>query len=78
MPRFLISVEASHDLNEIVDYCQTRSLDRGDRLTMKGFKRSATRRCCAAYALTISGSISGEAGSKCSTMICSGCNPTDS
>lgn len=31
MSRFLISIEASRDLNEIVDYFQTRSLDAGDR-----------------------------------------------
>jgi plasmid stabilization system protein ParE len=31
MPQFLIALEASRDLNEIVDYFQARDLDAGDR-----------------------------------------------
>jgi toxin ParE1/3/4 len=31
MPQFLIALEASCDLNEIVDYFQARDLDAGDR-----------------------------------------------
>jgi toxin ParE1/3/4 len=31
MPQFLITSEASRDLNEIVDYFQARNLDAGER-----------------------------------------------
>lgn len=34
MSRFLISIEASCDLNEIVDYFQTRNLDAGERFVI--------------------------------------------
>lgn len=39
MPRFLISLEASRDLDEIVSYFQTYSLDAGDRFVAEFSKK---------------------------------------